>query len=234
MLVAFVGGMVMSGLGSIEQMWGRSLGAGIGVLVALGLVKLWAGRTLPKNRISWWLMGGALLVWLILAGLGVLPEELVGPYALGPLALFVFFFVFHDHHLAPSMLLGALVLAVLIQPGLEWAQAGEPEAAWIAFATLAGVFAAVLKREQMARRYAVATPGLWMVFRLFFVGAWTIIIMSLREEVQWARLFAWLGLDAGSPGGQVALVALILVSLVVAAFALKPRRSPTDPSGRSP
>lgn len=226
-VVTFVVGLAMSGLGSGGQMLGRSVGGILGVLLAWGLVMLWGRRTLPKNRIAWWVVGGALLLWLFLSGLGMLPEELVGPYALGPLVVFVFLFVLHDHHLAPSILLGGVVLAVLVQPGLEWSEAGESEAAWIALATLAGVFAAVLKRERMARSYAVATPGLWTALRLFFVVAWTIVILSLREEVQWAQLFAWLGLDASGPEGQVALVAVILVALVVAAFALKPRRAPT-------
>ncbi len=224
--VTFVVGLAMSGLGSGGQMLGRSAGGVLGVLLAWGLVALWGGRTLPKNRLAWWIMGAALLVWLFLSGLGVIPEELVGLMALGPLAVFVFLFVLHDHHLAPSVLLGGLVLAMLIQPGLDWSEAGESEGAWFALGSLAGVFAAVLKRERMARTYAVATSPLWTTFRLFFVGAWTIVILSLREEVQWAQLFAWFGLDASNTGGQVALVAVILVALVVAAFALKPRRVP--------
>lgn len=226
-VATFVVGLGMSGLGHVGQYSGRLVGAILGILLAWGLVALWGRRMLPKNRIVWWIVGGLLLLWLFFMGAGNNAQAVWVPVVWTPMVVFVFLFVLHDHHLAPSLLLAALVLAALVQPGLEWSEAGEGEAAWLALTALAAVFAAVLKREGMARSYAVATPGLWTALRLFFVVAWTIVILSLREEVQWAQLFAWLGLDASGPEGQVALVAVILVALVVAAFALKPRRDPT-------
>lgn len=230
-MFVFLVAMAFSALGDTTNAALRAAGALAGLGLALGMSALWRDRLRPKNAFPWWVLGLALGAWLFFAGFEGVPAGDVGWYVVLPLTIFLSLFVFHDQALAPTLLLGASMWMAIIQPDLEWRRAGENEAWWIGFTALLGVFAAALERERLLRRDGAGTPLQWVTIRLAFVGIWTIIILSLREDVQWGQLFAWLGIDPAGEEGQVIILSILLAALILAVLVFKPskRKGPSNP-----
>ncbi len=222
-IAPFLAALSAASLGDGQRMFEFASGGILGYLLAMGLELLWRERTRPKAKPIWVLLGLAWTIAVVVFAFAPPLEQVAFYQALiivGGIGL-----VFrHDNGLTPSLFLAAAVIVAVMQPGLGERRFEEGEATWIAIAVLLGIVAATLEHERLMRREGAGTAGAWTVIRMAFVGVWTIVILSLREEVQWGRVFTLFGADLRGQAGQMLLIGIILVSLVVAAFAFKPAK----------
>lgn len=229
----FVLALAAGALGNVVGMVQAALGGLLGYGLAVGLELLWGERTRPKNQPLWWLLILAFLVILAFTSWadGPRSEERIGLTA-GLLALGIGLSFRHDQGLTPSLFLaGAVWIAVLqggrMNPDFGGAsRMGEAEAVWIALTVLLGIIAATLEHERLLRRTGAGTPVPWTVIRFGFLSVWTLVILSLREDVQWGRLFVLLGANLQGQDGQMFLIGVIVIAIVIAAFAFRPGKEP--------
>ncbi len=220
--------LAAGGLGSVALALQALVGGILAYGLTIGLVRLWGERTRPKFSAGWVILS---LLWGVALLLVTFPEDIAWrPFYLAVLlVLAAALHARHDSGLAPTLILTASVWATVFSTGLLFATQGvrefeDADAAWIAFGVVIGLVAATLEHERLARRRGAGTPVPWTVFRLAFVSVWTIVVVSLREDVQWGRLFVLLGADLSGQAGQMLLVGVLLAAFALAAFALKPSK----------
>lgn len=219
--------LAAAGLGLVSDMLEALVGGIFAYALAIGLVRLWGDRTRPKPSAGWALV---YLLWGVGLFLVSFPEGITfrAFFLAFLLVLVAAFHGRHDSGFTPTMLLIASVWAALFTSGKLFAgqgdSFGEGDAIWIASSVVFGIVAATLEHERLARRQGAGTPTAWTVFRLAFVAVWTIVVVSLREDIQWGRLFVLLGADLSGQAGQILLVGVLLAAFALAAFALRPSK----------
>lgn len=216
--LAWAAGLGFAGLGDANGLVTIPAGAWLGALLALLLFVLWGERTRPKPNGFWFLVG---IVWT--AGM-LVPYQPFHAVVAGTAVALLWL---HDAPGAPSAMLG-WGLFVLVWQGDPnvWTGTGEDEAFYVAMGMTMVVFGAQLERERLARRrYARIGYG-WNTVRIVVVALVTLVMLAGRESLRAASLFAALGLDVSGVGGRVAMIAVLLVSLAVAAalFRVRPAR----------
>jgi hypothetical protein len=233
--------LLASGLGIsvyiVEAILGGMLGYGLAAL----LVLVWGERTRPKLSPGWVLV---VVVWAVLLTITTVAADL--PYrSLAMAALLVLatgILARHESGLTPSLLLASGVWAVLFLTGRifetqTWG--GVPQrlvdgdGPWIAAGVIFAIAAATLEHERLVRRVGAGTPTVWTVFRLAFVSVWTILVLSLREDVQWGRLFVVFGADLRGQAGQMLLIGIIAAAIALAAYAFRPAKKKGEKTGGS-
>lgn len=224
----FLVGLAAGSLGRAGDLLEAVAGAVLAYLVTAALVYLWGERTRPKVTVGWMLL---IIAWLIvlmimmvsfpmewtsfwLAVLTVLPPALLAR---------------HENGIGPTVIIALGVVFALVSTGslvtdsIE-GRLGDDDAMWVATAAVFAVAAGTIEHERLARRTGPGTPVYWTAFRLAFVTVWTIVILSLREQVQWGRLFLIFGADLTGQAGQILLIGLIVVAVAVAAYAFRPNK----------
>jgi hypothetical protein len=222
-------GLVAAGLGTREAMLEAAYGGVIGYGLAALLVLVWGERTRPKATGIWALL---IIAWVGCVGIVsfAVGVGLQGFFLAALLMLASAVLARHESGLAPSFLLGGAVWASLYLSGRLFAtQTGlgrltDSDGMWIATATVLGILAATLEHERLVRRNASGTPAAWTVLRFAFIAVWTIVVLSLREDVQWGRLFVLFGADLSGQAGQFLLMGLIAAAVALAAFAFRPAK----------
>lgn len=204
----------------------------VGLLVAYGIVALWGERTRPRFNLVWLLLIIALGIPIFGSLPAQTPDDATIRYL--PLALLVGLFVAHNHVLGPTLLMGAPIFLAVFPPGLEWQDATDGHAWFIAFAGLFGLFAGTLERDRLHAENSPPIPWSWTTVRLGLVTIWTILVMMFKEEVQVGRMFASLGLDPRGELGRWALLALFLLALIAASFLFRGRKLPTGDDASDP
>lgn len=202
-----------------------------GLLLAFGIVAVWGERTRPRFNLFWLLTLLVLGIPIFASLAAQTPSDAIIRYV--PLAILVGLFVAHSHAFGPTLLIGAPILLAVFPPGLEWQDATDGHAWFIAFASLFGLVAGTIERDRLHAENSPPIPLLWTVIRLGTVTIWTILIMMFKEEIQIGRLFAGFGLDPRGEVGRWALLALFLLAVIAAAFlfrgkkAAPPQEAPT-------
>lgn len=204
----------------------------LGLLVAYGIVAVWGERTRPRFNLFWLLTLVVLGIPIFASLASQTPEDAIVRYA--PLAILVGLFVAHSHVLGPTLLVGAPVFLAVFPPGLEWLDATDGHAWFIAFAGLFGIIAATIERDRLHAQNSPPIPWLWSVIRLGLVTIWTILIMMFKEEVQVGRLFAGFGLDPRGELGRWALLALFVLALITASFLFRGKKATPPPQEAPP
>lgn len=225
LFMVFIIALGAAGLGMFASSSIALLSGLAGYILVTLLHVLWGERTRPQNAPMWWLLGALVAIPLVMGTFAVVPspEWLVVP----PIAVAVALFFRHDQNLTPTLMLGGVVWSALFMHGRIYAvpaDLGESEAIWIAFAVLIGVIAATIEHDRLQRRKDAGTPPSWTVLRLAFVAVWTLVVFTLREDVQWGRIFVLLGADLSGRAGQMLLIGIIVVAIVAAAFAFQKRK----------
>ena len=204
----------------------------LGLLVAYGIVAVWGERTRPRFNLFWLLTLVVLGVPIFASLAAQTPEDAIVRYV--PLAILVGLFIAHGHVLGPTLLIGAPIFLAVFPPGLEWQDATDRHAWFIAFAGLFGVAAATIERDRLHAENSPPIPWLWSVIRLGLVTIWTILIMMFKEEVQVGRLFAGFGLDPRGELGRWALLALFVLALITASFLFRGKKASPPPQDVPP
>jgi len=202
-----------------------------GLGVAYGIVAIWGERTRPRFNLFWLLTLLVLGIPIFASIAAQTPEDAIVRYV--PLAILVGLFVAHSHVLGPTLLIGAPIFLAVFPPGLEWQDATDGHAWFIAFAGLFGIIAATIERDRLHAENSPPIPWLWSVIRLGLVTMWTILVMMFKEEVQVGRLFASFGLDPRGELGRWALLALFVLALITATFLFRGKK-PTPPPQDAP
>lgn len=225
------------GFGASRLSWDRwslffMLGGAFGLLIAYGIVAVWGERTRPRFNL-FWLLTILVLGIPIFASLAALtPQSAFVRYI--PLAILVGLFVAHGHVLGPTLLIGAPIFLAVFPPGLEWQDATDGHAWFIAFAGLFGIMAATIERDRLHAENSPPIPWLWSIIRLGLVTIWTILVMMFKEEVQVGRLFAGFGLDPRGELGRWALLALFVLALITASFLFRGKKATPPPQDVPP
>lgn len=204
----------------------------VGLLVAYGIVAVWGERTRPRFNLFWLLTLVVLGVPIFASIAAQTPEDAMVRYV--PLAILVGLFVAHSHVFGPTLLIAAPIFLAVFPPGLEWADATDGHAWFIAFASLFGIIAATIERDRLHAETSPPIPWLWSIIRLGLVSMWTILVMMFKEEVQVGRLFAGFGLDPRGELGRWALLALFVIALITATFLFRGKKAAPSPQEAPP
>lgn len=221
----FLLGMALTNLGWNSQLTLRLWSALGGLVLVAALARIWGERTRPKNTWGWGFLG---LGWLAFMVYGAF----AGPADAGATAAFAFgagllvgAALSHDLGVTPSLMVSMVTLSTLSEYNRLAASANEGMAWWVGLAVLIGLAAAVLERERLALREGNATPWSGIAFRLGFVTAWTVLVLTFRKQLQTGQLFAWLGADPTTTEGQLFFIALALAAILAAALFFRTGRS---------
>lgn len=198
----------------------------LGFSVPILVVLLWGERTRPKGNIAWTILTLLVIAAFITssnAGFNVMLLRMF------PLGLYVGFYLLHDHPLTPTMMLSAVVLSCLFQGDIDWNVNPEGRAWGGAMAVTLGAAAAILERERLHTLVGTQTPWTWTGIRLGFIALWSLLILTFKEELQPAEIFAQIGADPRGEEGRWFLVAILLVCLAIVALLFRTRKPRTAP-----
>lgn len=193
----------------------------LGFGVPIAVVLLWGERTRPKGNLAWTILTLLVITAFITssnAGFNVMFLRMF------PLGLYVGFYLLHDHPLTPTMMLSAVLLSSVFQGDIDWNVNSEGRAWGAAIAVTLGCAAAMLERERLQALVGTQTPWVWTGIRLAFIGVWTLLMLTFKEELQPAEFFANFGADPRGPEGRWFLVAILLVCLAIVALLFRSRK----------
>lgn len=198
----------------------------LGFAVPILVVLLWGERTRPKGNLAWTILTLLVIAAFIASGNAGFNVLLLRMF---PLGLYVGFYLLHDHPLTPTMMLSAVVLSCLFQGDIDWNVDPEGRAWGAAIAVTLACAAALLERERLQGLTGTQTAWTWTAIRLGFVALWSLLMLTFKEELQPAELFAAFGADPRGEEGRWFLVAILLVCLAIVALLFRSRKPRTSP-----
>lgn len=225
--LVFLLALALSALETLQVLIEALAGGILGVLLIALLFHVWGQRTRPRGSIGWALV---IVAWLVVVLIVSFMKPIEGRtfFLAGLLVLPPALFARHDNGSAPTLYIAGGVWFALFATGrltgLAVDRLGETDAVWVAVTSLLAITAATLEHERLARQEGPGTATAWVVMRLVFVSVWTLVIVSLREDVQWGRLFVLLGIDPSDDAGRIFMIGLMIAALAVAAYAFRPSR----------
>lgn len=203
----------------------RIIAAGLGLAIPALAKWIWNERTRPKATAGWWLLTPLVLAAAYFFGAAMESSPQMNLEYVLPLSVIVGVCLVHDLSLGPTLMLTSTLLALLLQPVDDWARLPEGHVWIVANSSLFGVVASLLERERLAYRTSPPTPWLWTGVRVGFLGLWTILCVTLREQLQVGGVFSVLGADPRGNEGRFLLLAILIGCVLVAALAFRTRKA---------